>query len=231
MSLQNAYIRLNTKWASKLGALYQQYRVPPPDAPPSEFPSSPGIAGTLPVPSPIGPEFNIGSLSALFDASISLSFNAPSKFDNSLFAAIISPSAVEPLDFLVGQEGIFFVASKEPLKPILCIQCNRMCDFYRPSGDAPRPSFYSGDIASARIKLASGIPLSELQGTKGERNAAEQLPTDSRMQWSIVLVPSLPGLTLRQADRMTDDLGRNFVISAVELSDLGWRLTAELTDV
>jgi hypothetical protein len=51
------------------------------------------------------------------------------------------------------------------------------------------------------------------------------------MQWSELLLPAFPGVVLRQADRMTDDLKRNFILSAIELTDLGWRITAELTDV
>lgn len=211
MSLQNAYIRLNVKWSGKLGSSYDQYR------------PTVGI-------NPTSSRYLIGSLPALFDASISLGFNAPSKYANPLFAAIVNPTSVQPRDYLIGAEGTFFVASTEPLKPILCVQCNRIGTIYRPKPLAAGPGFYSGDNASARAELLTAIPLSELQGTKGERAAAEQLPSDSRMQWSELLLPAFPGVVLRQADRMTDDLGRNFVISAVELTDLGWRLTAELTD-
>jgi hypothetical protein len=179
---------------------------------------------------PISAQYQIGSLPALFDASISLAFNAPSKYANAMFAAIVDPTVVQPMDYLVGAEGTFFIASTEPLKPILCVQCNRVCTFSRPTEAAPSPSFYSGDQPGARTPLLTDVPCSELQGTKGERVAAEQLPTDSRMQWSEILLPGFSGITLRQADRITDDIGRNFVISAVELTDLGWRLTAELAD-
>jgi hypothetical protein len=216
VSLHNAYIRLNVKWAGKLGSTYNQYR-----------PAS----GT----NPTGTPYLIGTLSALFDASISLAFNAPLKYANQLFAAIVNPTSVQPQDYLIGPEGTFFVASTEPLKPILCVQCNRIATFYRPTPQAPAPSssprpYYGGDNASVRTTLYTNVPISQLQGTKGERNAAEQLPTDSRMQWSEVLLPAFPGVTLRQADRMTDDIGRNFVLSAVELTDLGWRITAEFVD-
>ena len=212
MSLQNAYIRLNTKWAAKLGSIYTQYR-----------PTS-GI-------NPVSAQNQLGTVMALFDASISLGFNAPSKYANPTFAAIVNPTTIQPLDFLVGQEGTFFVASTEPLKPILCVQCNRVASFYRPNPHAASPGFYSGDNTGDRIQLLTGVPISELQGTKGERAAAEQLPGDSRMQWSELLLPAFPGVVLRQADRMTDDLKRNFILSAIELTDLGWRITAELTDV
>jgi hypothetical protein len=211
MSLQNAYVRLNVKWAGKLGTSYAQYRP---------------AGGT----NPLASANQIGALPALFDASISLAFDAPSKFANGLFAAILNPTSVQPLDYLVGQEGTFFVASTEPLKPILCVQCNRVCTFSRPTPLPASPSFYGGDDPSARVSLATAVPCSQLQGTKGERDAADQLPTDSRMQWSEIIVPAFNGLILRQADRFSDDIGRNFLVSACELTQLGWRLTAELTD-
>lgn len=211
MSLQNAYITLNSKWSAKLGTSYAQYRPP---------------SGTNPTAS----ANQIGTLQALFDSSISLAFNAPNKFANGLFAAIVNPTAVQPLDYLIGGQGTFFVASTEPLKPILCIQCNRVCNFYRPTPGASRPNYYAGDIPSDRVPLLTDVPCSQLQGTKGERNAAEQLPTDSRMQWSEVILPAFLGSHLRQGDRIADDINRNFVISACELTELGWRLTAEMVD-
>jgi hypothetical protein len=32
---------------------------------------------------------------------------------------------------------------------------------------------------------------------------------------------------LRPSDLLTDDLGRNAVVAAAELTDLGWRITAK----
>jgi hypothetical protein len=42
-----------------------------------------------------------------------------------------------------------------------------------------------------------------------------------------VLLPSHPGVVLRLADLMTDDLGRNSIVSGAELTDLGWRLSVK----
>ena len=42
-----------------------------------------------------------------------------------------------------------------------------------------------------------------------------------------VLLPAFPGVVLRPADLMTDDLGRTAVVAAAELTDLGWRLSVK----
>lgn len=211
MSLQNAYVRLNTKWSQMLGSSYTQYR--PPN----------GV-------NPLASANQIGELPALFDASISLAFDAPNKFNNSLFAAICNPTAVRPLDYLQGAQGTFYIVSTEPLKPILCVQCARSISFQAPTPVPPSPGYYAGDIASARTPLLTNVPVSILNGTKGERNQAEQVPTDSRLPWVVILLPQFPGVILREGDHAVDDTGRNFVLSSCELTDLGWRLTAEVVD-
>ena len=41
------------------------------------------------------------------------------------------------------------------------------------------------------------------------------------------MMPAIPDVILRPSDLMADDLGRNAVVSAAELTDLGWRLTVK----
>lgn len=209
MSLQNAYVRLNSKWASKLGSLYTQYRP------------------TGPI-NPVTEATQIATVDALFDASVSLAFNAPSVFGNALFAAIVNPTLVQALDYLTGVDGTFLIASTEPLKPIFAVRCDRLATFSRPTPQPSSPGYYSGEVAGADTPLMMNVPCSILNGTKGQRNAAEELPADSRLPWIQLLAPYFPGVILTESDRITDDTGRNFVISSCELSVLGWRLTAEL---
>jgi hypothetical protein len=42
-----------------------------------------------------------------------------------------------------------------------------------------------------------------------------------------VLLPAQPDVVLLVADLMTDDLGRNAVVSSAELTNLGWRLSVK----
>lgn len=180
---------------------------------------------------PLAPLNNpLGSLMADFDTNPGFTYAAPSKFNNPVYYGLFDATNVQTNDYLIADRGTWYVAGMEPNKPVLCVGCNRTATFWHLGPSPPSPAFYGGDIQRDRVRIMVDIPISELNGTKGERNAAEQMPTDSRMQWSQVLVPALPGVTLRESDRMTDDLGRNFVLSACELTSLGWRLSAELVE-
>jgi hypothetical protein len=208
MSLQNAYLQLMTKWAGRLGSPFSQYR--PTSALVAPFSQSP-----------------IGSTSAIFDASESLAFNAPSKFNDPLFAAIVDPRAVQPGDYLSNDSfGIWYVASTEPLKPILCVSCNRIITVTRPSPGPAGDNFYGGDNLSAAAPILTEYPASVLNGTKGERTDVK-LPGDVRDPWVQVLVTAPSTVVIDTFDMIEDDLGRNFIISAAEQSNLGWRITAQ----
>jgi hypothetical protein len=42
-----------------------------------------------------------------------------------------------------------------------------------------------------------------------------------------VLLPEAPGVILRAGDLIADELGRRYIVSSAELTDLGWRITAQ----
>ncbi len=208
MSLQNAQILLMSKWGERLGDSFDQYR------PQSAL-----------VPALSGPV--IASPKAIFDASLSLAFNAPSKYNDPLFSAIVDPRVVLPGDYLVNAtRGIFFVASTEPLKPILSVACNRTVSVSHPNPGAPGDNFYGGDNLGAAVQVINQYPASVLNGTKGQRTETN-LPGDVRDPWVQVLLPAISGAIIDAFDLISDDLGRNFVISAAERTNLGWRITAE----
>jgi hypothetical protein len=85
-------------------------------------------------------------------------------------------------------------------------------------------------VPAQETTLATAWPISQLQGTKGEKGVTN-LPGDVRMPWIAILVPTIPGgVVLAEGDRMRDDLGRAWTLSSCELNPLGWRLTAMLED-
>lgn len=167
---------------------------------------------------------------AAFDVSSTFTFAAPSKYNNAIYYGLIDATDVLPGDYFISDAGTWFVAGMEPLKPPLCVRCNVTATFYQIGPDTSAPRYYGGDIPAGRTLLIKDLPISELNGGKGERNAAASMPTDSRMQWTQLLLPALPGIVLHQSDRVRDNLERDFVISACELTNLGWRLTAELVE-
>jgi len=47
-----------------------------------------------------------------------------------------------------------------------------------------------------------------------------------RTPWWAILMPAWPGVILRTSDIILDELGRKYVVSSAELTDMGWRCTA-----
>jgi hypothetical protein len=114
--------------------------------------------------------------------------------------------------------AVWFVAAIQPLLPILCARAERVLRISRriaPLGSAA----YGG--AGDETLLLVDWPASVLAA--GEGRAVAQLPSDTRLPvWSVLLPDS--GVLLHVGDLVTDDLGRNGVISSAELTEFGWRL-------
>jgi hypothetical protein len=189
-----------------LGALFDQYRPLDPMAPLSN---------------------QIGSFLADFDINPAFTYAQPSKYGNAVYYGLFDATLVVPYDYLVGPTGTWFVAGMEPNKPVLCVSCNVTATFMRPTDVQGRRDFYGGDNRSEEGILAKDVPVSELQGTKGERGAAN-LPGDVRSSWAQFLAPQLPGFTPTPNDRVYDSQGRAWTLSSIELTNLGWRMTAAI---
>jgi hypothetical protein len=81
----------------------------------------------------------------------------------------------------------------------MCVRCNRVASFARPNPNPPSTPAYStspdgsrvvpgagfhgGDVPSQETPLATSWPISQLQGTKGEKGTTN-LPGDVRMNES-----------------------------------------------
>jgi hypothetical protein len=145
-----------------------------------------------------------------------------------LWKGIFDGSCTRVGDCLVLETATFFIASQEPLLPILCVRTNRTISISRPNMQttvAANP--YGGYTANAAVILMAGWPASVLgESTSGSSHVG--LPTDESAPYWSVLMPATLGVLLSPGDIITDDLGRTAVIAASELSDLGWRISAKL---
>lgn len=145
--------------------------------------------------------------------------------------AALDPTQTRAGDYLVGSlvpggpVETFFIASQDVPEPIQVVRCNRVASIARPSSGEPGPKYYGGNRSSFGDLLLTEWPCSLLQGTKGEKST-DNLPGDTRSPWMTVLLPVTLGVTIRTADVMIDDLDSRYIISSVELTVLGWRLTA-----
>lgn len=143
----------------------------------------------------------------------------------------------------------YFLIDQSDLTPSKVVRCNRVVSFYRPGANAtttnvlivdPTPQAGAGPLTGvARNEaerpnqeqgdlIASGWPVSILQGPKGERSPL-LIPEDPRRPWFVMLAPFIPGLVLRSGDRLQDDLGNKYMISSPE-ADLGYRFTIEMEE-
>ncbi len=195
--------------AIRLGTLYSQYR-------PSGV-SAPIASGNL-----------LGTILVAFDAAASFNFGRPALYAKPVWYALLDGTQTVVGDYLVGEAGTYFIAAQEPLLPIAAVLCNRTVSVLRPAGNTgvgAQP--YGGDTAATETPVMTTWPASILQGTKGEKGDVA-LPGDIRQPWYAILLPAWPGVLIDTADVLNDDLGRRMKVSGAELTNLGWRLTAEL---
>lgn len=148
-------------------------------------------------------------------------------YGSALWYGIFDAAYTRPGDYLVREDATWFIAAQQQLLPVLCVQTNRIVTFSRPATQSSTGVNGYGGITAATLEpLIEQWPASVLTAsTAGRPNAG--LPSDASVPYWTVLLPPVPGVTLRVADLMADDLGFNAVVSAAELTDLGWRLTVK----
>ncbi len=108
---------------------------------------------------------------------------------------------------------------------MVTVLAERIVSVLRPAGPAGfGVQAYGGVEIAEATPLLSDWPASMIEGGHGGgARYAGDLPADVRLAAFTLLLPTLPGIVPRVEDLVTDDLGRNFVVSSAELSELGWR--------
>lgn len=151
--------------------------------------------------------------------------NRPTAYGSALWRGIFDAAYTQPGDYLVQDEAIWFIAAQPKMVAALCVRTNRTVSFARPLAQtATGVNSYGGVTAANVTPLMTGWPASILAAAREARPLA-RLPGDTSVSLWTVLLPAWPGVILKTADLMSDDLGRSGVIAATELTDLGWRLT------
>jgi hypothetical protein len=138
-------------------------------------------------------------------------FARPGGYGEVTWQGIFDAGATRVGDYLVDESAasgraVWFIAAQQPLLPVLCVRADRRVTFARPAAATMR---------------AWPVSVTAAAGHGGERVG---LPGDGSGATWHVLLPAFGGVTLRNGDLMTDDLGRAGVVGSAELSDLGWRL-------
>ena len=179
------------------------------------------------VMNPLDPANRYLRLHALFTGMMG-KFLRPDGYGETLVHGIFDAAYTQVGDYLVQPGGgTWFIASQEPMLPVLCVRASRVVSLARANApSATGVNGYGGVTATTTTPLLTDWPAS-VMGAAGGGQPEAGLPSDSTVPYWTVLLPAFPGVVLLPADLLTDDLGRSAVVSAAELTALGWRLTVK----
>jgi hypothetical protein len=154
-------------------------------------------------------------------------FAHPNAYGEALWYGIFDAAYTRPGDYLVQGRIAWFIAAQQRLLPVLCVQTNRVVSFSRPAAPSSTgANRYGGATTATNRRLLTAWPASVL-GVSGRGHPSADLPSDISAPYWTVLLPAISDLVLLPSDLMSDDLGRNAVVAAAELTDLGWRLSVK----
>lgn len=204
------------KAALRVGFVYQQYR--------PKFAVNPLQQSNL-----------VGSFNAAFSAAkeSQFPFDKPNDYEGILWSGLFDASTSKVGDYLIGNNQTFFIAGLQHLLPPLCVECSHTFSVYRPTQPDSSVGLqsYSGVTPSDETLIASGFPGAMQWSREGQRPYL-QLPSDApkKIGWLIFLPPLPEGVVIRERDFLVDDMGRRHLAMGIYVSDLGYRIAAELME-
>lgn len=151
----------------------------------------------------------------------------PSAYGTALWVGYFDGAYTRPGDYLVQDQDTWFIAEQQSLLPALCVRTNRLISIRRASAPvAAVTGGYGGMTAAETSALLTHWPASVL-GLSGGGQGEAGLPSGVSAPTWTVLLPFFEDVVLALGDLVTDDLGRHGVVTAAELSHLGWRLNVK----
>ncbi|MBU6448042.1 MAG: hypothetical protein KGQ26_00300 [Rhodospirillales bacterium] len=129
-------------------------------------------------------------------------------------------------DYLAGPEGVMFVASIEPPKPMLVVMTNARVTLVR-AGAVGQAGLngYAAAGPGLEMPLLMGFPASLLVGGTGDRTR-NGLPDDTKTPGFTALLPVVDGVVPQVADILTNERGERYAVNSVEETGGVWRLSA-----
>ena len=180
-------------------------------------------------PSPVAESNRFLHLPAWFDPELRHARLLPG-WAGLCWSGVFDCAYTKPGDYLVGQSATFFVASQEPLQPVVCVRTNRVITVLRaPADRRPGMAQYGGKGHGPVVPFLSDWPVSLLMLSTGRRSLA-RLPGDGTAAQCQMLLPPLPNadLGIEATDQVVDDRGISYVVDAVEETSLGWRVALRI---
>lgn len=168
---------------------------------------------------PLRPELRFLRLPAAFDGG-DPGYRRPRGYERAQRGTFDS-AYLQVGDLLRGARGVFFVALLPPLNRPLCVLGNAVVQGSRVAGSGEIGLSGYGGVQAARLEtVLSGWPAQLLPEGGGRPGG---LPGDGGLGEFGLLLP-LGAPALRGSDVVTDEVGRRFVVGAVALTELGWRI-------
>lgn len=161
-------------------------------------------------------------------AASTFNFGKGPTHKDTFFNTLIDGSQTQVGDYLVGAADTYFICSQQPLLPIVSVRCNRVLTISAPgpSKTYGAQSAYSGTTPANETPVMAGWPASLLFDARG-RAAEVGLPLDLPSPFYVILMPAWPETDVRTGYVITDDQDRRYIVSATELTPLGWRIFAQ----
>jgi len=156
-------------------------------------------------------------------------FEHANVYGQAMWYGVFDAAYTQPGDYLVQEHGVWFIAAQQLLAPVLCVQTNRRISITRHASPFNAGSnSYGGSNILPNIPVLENWPAS-VMGSAGRNHPEARLPGDMPAPFWTILLPAYAQVILRTGDFISDDLGRSAVVTAAELTDLGWRITAGQT--
>lgn len=209
-TLQGKIYRGYAKAAQKIGQSYNLFR-------------------PVSAAAPLGNQ--VGTVTAALDSAPSYGFKAPNEYGDATWFALVDDATTQAGDYLINGSGAYFIAGKQFLLPVIVVECNRSLRISRQAVQGGVGAVGYGGLTGANESVVLGAanalwPASILLGGRSQKPDTK-LPSDAKQAgWRLLLPPSVP-VVIMAGDIAQDDLGRRYMVDAAELTDLGWRLSAQ----
>jgi hypothetical protein len=167
---------------------------------------------------PTAPRNRLGTVNAFLYASQSR-FSSAAGVKSPYCWGVFDGCVVHRGDYLVSPTSIYFIGAEKPLEPPLCVWTNAIVSLARPI--IPQPGQYGGLVLGQAPLLLDRWPATLLSVNA---RITGDLPETHFGLWQVML-PMLP-VPPAAGDVLIDDMQRNFLVSAAEMTALGWQLTA-----
>lgn len=160
---------------------------------------------------------------------------APVSHGHVTWQGVFDTAYTRPGDYIVrqparrgyGDAAVWFVAAQQPLLPPLCVQTSATVTVARMRmSTTTGAAAYGGGGALTSISILTGWPAAVSHSTGTGLNPLDLPASVVPGNWE-VLLPNIANLVLRTNDRITDENGRSAIVTAAELSSLGWRVIAK----